>query len=220
MTTLLILGATGLVGKQLLQQALANERITHIIAPTRRVLPEHLKLENPLVDFQNLPTQASWWHVDAAVCALGSTIAQAGSQEAFYKVDHDFVLAAAQLLHSAGTPCFVLNSSLGAKIDGGSFYLRVKGQTERDLAALNFTSLTIVRPSLLDGGKRPEKRYGEQAAIFFSRLLEPLIPRRLRPVSTALVAGAMLRAALVAPVGAAIIESDALHEVHVDLPAG
>ncbi len=220
MTTLLILGATGLVGKQLLQQALANERIKRIIAPTRRPLPEHSKLENPLVDFQSLPTQASWWHVDAAVCALGSTIAQAGSQEAFYKVDHDFVLAAAQLLRSAGMPCFVLNSSLGAKIDGGSFYLRVKGQTERDLAALNFTSLTIVRPSLLDGGKRPENRYGEQAAIFFTRLLGPLIPLRLRPVSTALVANAMLRAALAGSAGTTIIESDALHDVPVDFAAG
>jgi uncharacterized protein YbjT (DUF2867 family) len=210
MTRLLILGATGLVGQQLLIQAQANPAIQQIIAPSRKALPAHHKLQNPQVDFEHLPKDASWWQVDAVCCALGSTIKQAGSQTAFYRVDHDYVLDAAKLAHAAGARCFVLNSSLGAKVQAGSFYLRVKGEIERDLATLGFTSLTLVRPSLLDGGERPDSRPGESLAIAASKLLGPLIPKKLRPVSTARVAQAMLQAALQMPSGVHVLESDAL----------
>jgi uncharacterized protein YbjT (DUF2867 family) len=210
MTTILILGATGLVGQQLLQQALALPQLARVIAPTRRALATHPKLDNPLVDFEHLPA-APWWRADMALCALGTTIKQAGSQAAFYKVDHDVVLACAKLAQAEGTPAFVLNSSLGAKLGAGSFYLRVKAETERDLAALGFASLTLVRPSLLDGGPRPQARPGEAVAIFASKLLGPLLPKRVRPISTAKVASAMLAAGLRAAPGCTVLESEVLH---------
>lgn len=208
--TLIILGATGLVGQQALQLALAHPDVAHIVAPTRRPLPTHKKLQNPIVDFAQLPVNAPWWKADAAICALGTTLRLAGSADAFYQVDHDFVLAAAEAAHQAGTPAFSLNSSLGARPDGSSFYLRVKGETEADLIALSFPSLTIVRPSLLDGGPRPDKRRGEEIGLWISRLLGPLLPRRIRPVTTKAVASALLQTSLAATPGINIIESEML----------
>lgn len=211
MKTLLILGASGLVGQQLLEQALARTDVAQVLAPTRRALAAHPRLLNPVVDFDQLPADAPWWRADAVLCALGSTMRQAGTREAFRRVDHDYVLAAAQLALRAGTPCFVLNSSLGADPGAGSFYLRVKGDTERDLMALGYRSLTSVRPSLLVGGPRRDARPGEAMAIALGRCISPLLPRRWRPIGTDRVAAVMLAAALTATPGVHVIESEHLH---------
>ena len=130
--------APGLVGQQALALALADARVTRVVAPTRRPLPAHERLLNPQVDFEQLPAEAPWWRADAVLCALGTTRRQAGSAEAFRRVDHDYVLAACRLAREAGTPTCVYVSSLGADAAGGGLYLRVKGETERDLAALGF----------------------------------------------------------------------------------
>jgi uncharacterized protein YbjT (DUF2867 family) len=207
MSSIMILGATGLVGQDLLRLALADPAITRVVAPTRRALPAQPKLDNPLVDFEHLSAAATWWQVDAVLCALGSTIKLAGSQAAFYRVDHDYVLTAAKLARATGAGTMVLNSSLGANLAAGSFYLRVKAETERDLQTLGFASLTLVRPSLLAGGPRPDSRPGESVALALGRLLGPLVPKRVRPVATAKVAQAMLKAALTAMPGVRVLES-------------
>ena len=72
--TLLIFGATGMVGQQLLSQALASEKVFRVVAPTRKVLPKHPKLENPVIDFEELPIDATWWTAEAILSALGTTI--------------------------------------------------------------------------------------------------------------------------------------------------
>lgn len=207
--SIIILGATGLVGSQLLALALLDERIAIITAPTRRPLPAHPKLRNPIIDYGRLP-EADWWHADAVLCALGTTIKQAGSQSAFRTVDHDYVLAAAKQSKAAGCRIFVLNSSLGAAASSGNFYLKVKSDIENALAELDFESLTFIRPSLLDGGPRPERRYGEEIGLWFGKRLNVLIPKRYRPISTQAVAKAMLDAALRPKSGLNIIESAAL----------
>ena len=86
---LLLVGGTGLVGSIVLRRALGDERIARVVAPTRRALPEHPKLQAPLVSFEHLPEDAPWWQADAVVCTLGTTIKTAGSREAFRRVDHD-----------------------------------------------------------------------------------------------------------------------------------
>jgi uncharacterized protein YbjT (DUF2867 family) len=206
MKRLLILGATGLVGQQVMAQALADPSVAQVIAPTRRALVPHPKLRNPIVDFKALP-QADWWATDAVVCCLGTTLKLAGSPAAFREVDHDHVLAAARLARAAGTPTFALNSSLGAKAGSGNLYLRTKGETEDDLAALGFASLTLVRPSLLDGGPRPDARPGEAVGLWFFRLARPLIPARYRAVRTDAVARALLQAVRQAKPGRSCIEN-------------
>ena len=140
MKQLLLVGATGLVGGHVLQQALADPAVVRVIAPTRRSLVPHPKLLNPLVDFERLPDDADWWAVDAVVCTLGTTIRVAGSQAAFYKVDHDHPLAVARLARQHGAQAFAFNSALGADVASKVFYSRTKGETERDLQAVGYPS--------------------------------------------------------------------------------
>nr|WP_314901145.1 NAD(P)H-binding protein [uncultured Deefgea sp.] len=211
MKTVLILGATGAVGRHLLAQALQHPDITRVIAPTRRALPAHAKLENPMIDFESLPIDAPWWHADAALCALGTTLKTAGSAAAFRRVDYDYILNAAQRLRAAGTPCLVLNSTMGANASARGLYLKTKGETERDVMALGFGSLTIVRPSLLNAGQRPEQRLAEDIGLCLDRYLGRWIPLKWRAIEVEKVAQSMLKAALAAKPGVSWVESAELH---------
>ena len=205
---LMVVGASGLVGQQVLRQALANPAVSRLIAPTRKPLAAAAKLDNPIVDFERLPADAPWWNVDAVICTLGTTMAQAGSEAAFRRVDHDYPLAVARLARSAGASAFVLNSALGAAADSRVFYNRVKGEVEAAIMALGYPSLTLVRPSLLDGGPRSDSRPGERLGLFFAKMLRPLIPARYRAVATDAVARALLAAALAQAPGVQVIESE------------
>jgi uncharacterized protein YbjT (DUF2867 family) len=210
--SLLLVGATGAVGQAALRQALAEERITRIVAPTRRRLEAEFvgnaRLLNPVIDFARLPEEAAWWKVDAVVCTLGTTIKMAGSQAAFAAVDRDLPIAFARLARKGGATRYALNSSLGASTRG-SFYLRTKAEAEQGIIDLGFASTTIVRPSLIDT-ERDEARTGEQVALFFAHVLRPLIPRRFRAVTPEAIAAALLRGVLDGGQGMKIIESGAL----------
>jgi len=209
MKTLLLLGATGLVGQSVLTPALAAPRISRLVAPTRRPLPPHPKLENPLVTFDALPAAAPWWAVDGVICTFGTTLKKAGSQPAFRLVDHDYPLAAAALARRHGAASFALVSSVGADAAAPTFYLRTKSETERDLAALNFPSLTILRPSLI-GGDRAERRPAEALALRVFGAVSWLIPRRYRIVPAGRIAEKLLAASLAAAPGVRTIESEAI----------
>ncbi|MCD9032975.1 NAD(P)H-binding protein [Luteimonas sp. Y-2-2-4F] len=206
---LLLVGATGLVGRHVLAQALADPRVAAVTAPARRELPPHPKLQSPRVDFDRLPEDAEWWRADAAVCTLGTTIRAAGSQDAFRRVDHDYPLAVARLAHAGGTRTFALNSAMGADAGSRIFYNRVKGELERDLAAVGFDSLTFVRPGLI-GGDRDEVRPGERAAGIVLGALGPLLPRRWRINPAPRIAAALLAAALDAAPGVHVVGSERL----------
>lgn len=207
MTRLLIAGATGLVGRHTLAQALADARVAQVVAPTRRALLPHPKLENPLVDFDALPEHADWWQVDAVVCALGTTIRQAGSQEAFRRVDVDYVLAVAAYALTAGAASFALNSSLGADPDARGFYLRCKGEAEQGVAALGYRSFTVVRPSII-GGEREKKRPLEHLSMRVLQGVAPLVPKRYRVVPAERIARCLLDTAIAAEPGTDIVESE------------
>jgi uncharacterized protein YbjT (DUF2867 family) len=206
---LLLVGATGLVGSHVLRQALADARVERVVAPARRALPEHPKLEPQLVDFEHLPAEAPWWRADALICTLGTTIKTAGSREAFRRVDHDYPLAVARLARQHGTPTYVLNSAMGANASSGIFYNRVKGELERALADVGFSSLTYVRPGLI-GGDREEFRPAERAATVALRALGPLLPRRFRLNPAEKIARALIEAALRAEPGVHVVNSESL----------
>ena len=210
MKTVLILGATGQVGQALLQLALQHPEISHVVAPTRRPLPPHANLDNPLVDFEELPEDATCWKSDLTLCALGTTLRQTKSKAGFYRVDHDYVLAAAKLAQRAGTPTFGLVSSLGANASSRVFYLKVKGETEQALGALGFVSLVIVRPSLLIGGTRGNARPLEAFGLFLGKHLASLLPRRYQAITTRQVAQYLLEACLCVSDGLHVIESEQL----------
>ncbi|MGE8224967.1 MAG: NAD-dependent epimerase/dehydratase family protein [Stenotrophomonas sp.] len=192
----LLAGATGLVGAQVLQRLLADPRCSGVIAPTRRALPlTDAKLLNPVLDFAALATVAQGWQVDAVICALGSTMKQAGSREAFQQIDHGYPLAIAQAVRGNGCEVFALNSAAGANPRSLVFYSRVKGALEQDLRALGFASLTLVRPGLI-GGERAERRTGEHLASVVLGALAPVLPRAWRINPAPRIADALVEAAL------------------------
>lgn len=209
MTRVLLAGATGLVGEAALQRALASPRVQQVVAPTRRPLAPHPRLLNPVVDFDALPADADWWRVDAVACALGTTIRDAGSQDAFRRVDHDYPLAIACHAHAHGAATFVLVSAMGADAGSRVFYSRTKGDVEDALAGIGFASLTLLRPGLL-GGERRQHRGGERIALRVLGALDGLLPQRYRIVPADRVADALLQAALDARPGRHVIPSERL----------
>jgi len=206
---LLIVGSTGLVGRHVLELALADHRIDAVIAPVRRPLPDHPKLFAPVLDFDKLPDAAPWWQVDAVICALGTTIKVAGSQEAFRRVDHDYPLAIGRLARHQGVSAYVLNSAMGADASSRIFYNRVKGELENDLRTLDFPSLTFVRPGLI-GGERNEFRLGEKIGSLVLTALGPVLPRVWRINPAERIARAMLDAAIQRKPGIHVVSSDHL----------
>jgi uncharacterized protein YbjT (DUF2867 family) len=209
MGRLLVAGSTGLVGQAVLALALADTRIGKVIAPTRRPLAPHPRLSNPIIDFERLDPTADHWRADAMICALGTTLRDAGSRDAFRRVDFDYPLALARLLHQHGARTLAVTSAAGARADSRIFYSRTKGELEQALSACGFDSLTFIRPSLL-GGERPRRRAGEHLALRLLTTLAPLVPARYRVVPATAVAAALLEAAHAATPGTRIIESEAI----------
>ena len=208
---LMLVGATGAVGSRVLAAALDDPRFSKVIAPTRRPLPSHDKLLNPVVDFAQLPADAPWWNVDAVICTLGTTIKAAGSETAFAAVDRELPIHVARLARQAGATRYVLNSSLGAS-HTGNFYLRTKAQAETGIRAIGFPYFTIVRPSLIDAA-REQRRPGEFFGIIIARALKPLLPLRYRAVKPDQIARALIDGVLAPTSGERIVESEQLHRI-------
>lgn len=200
MTRLLIAGATGLVGKLVLEQALADKRVSRVIALTRRPIASSDKLENVVIDFSAMPDQAAWWSVDGVVSALGTTRATTKSRSAYRAIDYDYPLAVARHTRDHGATHFALTSSLGADPRSRFVYTRTKGELEFELKKLGFPSLTIVRPSVLDG-HRQQPRLEERMAKIIVRMLAPVLPRRLRISPASAVAACLIEGAIAAPPG-------------------
>ncbi|MCO5794672.1 MAG: NAD(P)H-binding protein [Blastomonas sp.] len=209
MTTLLIAGATGLVGRIVLAKALDDPRIGQVIALTRSALPTNPRLTNPIVDYDALPQDADWWRCDAVICALGTTRAKAGSDAAFFRVDHDYPLAVAQAAQAHGAQAFALVSAIGADAGSRLLYNRTKGEVEASIAALDFPSYTIVRPGLI-GGDRDEFRPAERVSEAILRVFGPVLPRGWRISPAENIASALIEAAVAAPPGRHVISADRL----------
>lgn len=160
----MLLGASGVTGREVLRGLLEAPEVSSIVAPVRSPLSmTHPRLQAPVVDFEQLVNRPELFQVDAVVCCLGTTIKKAGSQDAFHRVDHDYPLQAARLAQAAGARHFLLMSALGARADAPVFYSRVKGQLEDALKTMHFGSLVICQPGLLLG-HREEFRLGESLA--------------------------------------------------------
>ena len=195
----LLAGATGLVGREILHGLLADDSVAAVHALARRALDvQHPKLAVHVVDFAALPALP---RLDEAYLALGTTIKVAGSQSAFRAVDFEANLAVARAALAAGARRAGLVSAMGADARSSLFYNRVKGELERALQQLRFEALVIARPSLLLGDRaslgQPVRR-GEQLGERASRWIGPLLPANLKPIRAADVARALLRTVPVA----------------------
>jgi len=190
--TVVIAGATGLVGREILKGLLADDSVKAVHALGRRALESHPKLTSHVVNFAALPPLPP---VDEAYLALGTTIKVAGSQAAFRAVDFDANLAVARAAMAAGARRAGLVSAMGADAHSRIFYSRVKGELEDALAALNFEGLVIARPSMLVGDREAlgqPVRSGERIAMYIGAVLGPLIPANYRPIAASDVARALL----------------------------
>ena len=203
-----VLGATGLVGRQLLQLLSADAAVSEVVVVARR--PAGIsspKVRERIVDMSALEQHADAFAADDLFCALGTTIRQAGSQDAFRHVDYELPMTAARLALQQGVRHYLLVSALGADARSRIFYSRVKGELERDLIALQFPSLTIVRPSLLLGD-RSERRRGEEIAKHFSWLMPP----KYKGIQALTVARALVDSSNHPPSGVRILESRQMRE--------
>ncbi len=201
LTSALVVGATGLVGRECVRQLLAADDVERVVTLTRRELPPEMralpgagKLDAHVVDFDDLARGAPPSMTPTIFCALGTTIRQAGSQERFRHVDFDYPLAVARLGLAGGARHFLLVSALGASAASRVFYSRVKGEMEAAVRASGVPKVYVFRPSLLAGPRR-EFRLGERAGLALASLLGPLLGN-YRPVRADAVAAAMLKAAV------------------------
>jgi uncharacterized protein YbjT (DUF2867 family) len=200
----LVAGSTGLVAQALLRQAGPGEW-QEVRALTRRPFPASPPVRPIVVDYDQPNLQLPLFGVTHLFSCLGTTMKKAGSREAFRRVDHDIPLMIARAAREAGVPHYLLVSSVGADTTSRTFYLRVKAELEQAITALGFRSVTIVRPSFLEGDRK-ERRLGEILAMPFMKLA----PERFKAVHVDQVARGMLGAAQAARPGVEYIENPAL----------
>ena len=190
MKSALIVGGTGLIGAQLTERLLDDDRYSKVILLLRKPLDlSHKKLEQVIFNF-DYPNK-SVVVADEIFSCLGTTIAVAGSKEAFYKVDHDYVSLIAHLGSENGCKKFAMVSSMGADKNSRVFYNKVKGDIENTVCRIGFESCYIFRPSLLLG-KRNEFRFGELMAKFFMNTFSFMIPNKYKAIEAKQVAKAMI----------------------------
>jgi uncharacterized protein YbjT (DUF2867 family) len=195
---------------------LLERRFARVVAPTRRPLTtSHAKLTNPVIDFGDAAAiaEAVPKGVTDVFLALGTTIKDAGSRERFRAVDYTTNLAAARAGRDAGAAHVVLVSSLGADARSMTFYLRVKGELERDVQTLGYQAVHILRPSILDSDR--QGRAGEKLGLVVMKSVAAVVGKtgRYMPIPVDSVGKAMVRVAKGSAPGAFIHNSERLHEL-------
>ena len=191
----MVIGATGLTGAEVVLGLLNASFTDRIVVLTRRALTlEHPKLDQHLVDFDQLESLEALFAVDALVVCLGTTIKKAGSKAQFRRVDYGYALAASTLARAQGATGLILMSAVGASPSSAIFYSRVKGELEMAVRQLGYPFLSIYHPSLLLG-HRDEHRTAESMgvtamAVINRALLGPL--KKYRGIEASVVAAAMV----------------------------
>ena len=201
-----LIGATGAVGKDLLQALLEDARYTEVVAFARRALGvQHEKLREHTIDFDAPATWQELVKGDVLFSTLGTSLKQAGSKEAQRHIDYDYQLTFAKAARANGVKSLVLLSSIGADSKSSIFYLRLKGELDDAVRGLGFDSLSIVRPPSLIRAK--SKRFGETASVKFLQAANAIgLAKRLAPMETAVVARSMAALGLDSASGTRIIE--------------
>ena len=209
----LVLGATGAVGKDLVEQLLKADVFERVDVFVRReVKVTSAKLVSHIVDFQHPETWAGLLTGDVLFSCLGTTIKAAGSQDAQWKVDYTYQFEAAKAARANGVQKLVLVSSVGADAKSKIFYSRMKGQLDEDVAKLGFPGCFILRPPSLI--RKGSDRFGEKAGVAILKGLNAIgLLRSWKPMPTEDVAAAMIRLAVAGQPGTHIIDSQEILSV-------
>jgi uncharacterized protein YbjT (DUF2867 family) len=197
MKTAIVIGATGLIGNFLVKKLLSDSRYQTIKIFVRRPMgTNHPKLNEYLVDFDEIDKWKSNINGDELFSAMGTTIRKAKSTTLQYKVDVTYQYEVAKAASDNGVSNYFLISSAGANVKSKLFYLRIKGELDEKVQQLSFNKIRIFRPSLLLG-ERPEKRFREKAAENILKIVVPIFPflKNQRPIEGEKVASAMITTA-------------------------
>jgi len=196
MKTAVVAGASGLIGKELVQKLINSDHYRRIYVLSRKKSGlVNNKIVELVIDFEKMDQLKFDEPVDDVFCTLGTTMKQAGSRENFKKVDYEYVVALANLGKLSGASKFLVVSAMGANSKSGVFYNKVKGMTEERLISIGVNQLVIFRPSLLLGD-RPEKRFAERLSGFFMIAFNFLIPDNYKAIQAEKVSDCMLKMAL------------------------
>lgn len=209
----LVIGATGAVGKDLVNQLLEEEAFGQVDVFVRRAVSvPSSKVVSHVVDFDH---PERWGHLltgDVLFSCLGTTIKAVGSQEAQWKVDYTYQYEVAKCARANGVGKLVLVSSIGADAKSNVFYTRMKGRLDDDVARLGFPGCFVLRPlSLIRKGS---DRLGEKAGVAILRCLNAIgLMRSWKPMPTEEVAAAMIRLSQSGRTGVCIVDSQRILSV-------
>lgn len=199
MKRVLVAGATGLIGHELIILLLENKSIEEVVSLARKPLSiDHPKLIQLKVDFDSLGNFAEEIYGDAVYCCIGTTKNKTPNLKEYYKIDHDYPVNLAVIASRNEVKQFHLISALGANEKSNIFYNRLKGETEQDIKKLRFNSIHIYQPSLLTG-KRQEIRPLEAAASILMKIINPLLIgnlKKYRSIRASTIAQAMINQTL------------------------
>ncbi len=208
--TAILFGATGLTGTHVLKNLIRDERYEKIKVFTRSAPGiKSTKIQVFETTLEDIDRHEHEIKGHDLFCCLGTTIKKAGSRKNFRKVDYEFVIKIAARAAGNEVPCFLVISSIGANPDSSNFYLRTKGEMERDVLEFGLNKAVILRPSMLLG-KRGDFRFAEEAGKIFMRLIRPVLRGKLkkyRAIEAETVAVAMVKLANI-PTTKVIFESD------------
>ncbi|KTF19073.1 NADH dehydrogenase [Pseudoalteromonas sp. 10-33] len=195
--TAVVIGATGLVGSELLTALLSCVEYSKVVAITRRALPlSDKKLTNHIIDFEKLTQYSELFKGDVFFSCLGTTLKQAGSVEAQRKVDFDYQFIAAQLASCNGMKHYCLVSSSGANANSSSAYLKMKGQLEQAVMPLAFNKTSVFQPSLLLGARDHFRLAEKLGSVILPLLTKVSVLKRYKPITGKQVAVKMLLVSL------------------------
>jgi len=181
--SVLLIGATGLVGRIVLGKLLHNNDINEVRIITRRetgIVNE--KLKELVVDFELIEPFNSFMQCDVLINCMGSTMKKAGSKAAFERFDYFYPHKIATICHENGTSKMVLLSAMGAHLKSSFFYSRVKARLEQECVEIGFDELIIIQPSLIIG-ERAEHRLGEKMFMMLSGVMSAIMPLKYKPVT-------------------------------------
>lgn len=191
--TAIIIGATGLVGSHILQLLLSDERYSKVLVFHRRSTGvSHPKLTEHIINFDAIEDWKELLVGDELYSALGTTIKQAGSQEAQWTIDYDYQYEVAKSAAQNKVGAYALVSSIGATSETRNFYLKMKGELDEEVQELGFKKTLIIRPSFLKG-ERKESRFWETIGITAAELFTKMPGlKKYKPIHANQVAEAMI----------------------------
>ncbi len=214
--TALVIGATGLIGRQCVVALLQNEQYEKVTTLVRHLSgATHPKLDERIIDFEHLEEYVDAMKVDDVFCCMGTTIKKARSKEKFKKVDYEYPLRVAQIALQQGAKQYLIVTAMGADSKSKFFYNQVKGEIETAIKKLNYSAVHIFQPSLLTGD-RQEFRMGEKLAIYGFKALNLLLYgplKKYRSIEGKTVAKAMVKMANEGKNGVFVYESDEIEGV-------